>query len=85
MSCEGSSLQNGGLTLLLISLPADSTTVLLMAKIMNAVETGKKILISPDVDAYDYWKEKYKARPKLEIYISDYLQKSARLDVTRCD
>ena len=27
MSCEGSRLQNGGLTLLLISLPADSTTI----------------------------------------------------------
>ena len=26
MSCEGSRLQNGGLTLLLVSLPADSTT-----------------------------------------------------------
>ena len=38
---------------------------------------GKKILIFPDVDAYDYWKEKFKARPKLEIYISDYLQKTA--------
>ena len=44
---------------------------------MNAVETCKKILIFPDVDAYDYWKEKFKARPKLEIYISDYLQKTA--------
>ena len=43
---------------------------------VNVLE-GKKILIFPDVDAYDYWKEKFKARPKLEIYISDYLQKSA--------
>ena len=41
ISCEGSRLQNGGLTLLLISLPADSTTVLLMAKIVNAVGPGK--------------------------------------------
>ena len=31
--CEGSRLQTGGLTLLLASLPADSTTVLLKAKI----------------------------------------------------
>lgn len=30
-----------------------------------------------DVDAYDYWKEKFKARPQLEVYISDYLQKNA--------
>ena len=30
-----------------------------------------------DVDAYDYWKEKFKARPKLEIYISDFLQRTA--------
>lgn len=29
------------------------------------------------MDAYDYWKEKFKARPKLEIYISDYLQKNS--------
>ena len=29
------------------------------------------------MDAYDYWKEKFKAWPKLEIYISDYLQKTA--------
>ena len=27
MFCEGSRLQNGGLTILLISLPADSTTI----------------------------------------------------------
>ena len=27
MTCEGSCLQSGGLTLLLVSLPADSTTV----------------------------------------------------------
>ena len=26
---------------------------------------GKKILIFPDVDAYDYWKEKFKARHEL--------------------
>ncbi|MDY6278113.1 MAG: hypothetical protein SPL35_06835 [Bacteroidales bacterium] len=29
------------------------------------------------MDAYDYWKEKIKARPQLEVYISDYLQKNA--------
>ena len=29
------------------------------------------------MDAYDYWKEKFKARPKLEIYISDYLQQNS--------
>lgn len=29
------------------------------------------------MDAYDYWKEKFKARPQLEVYISDYLQKNA--------
>ena len=34
MSCEGSRLQDGGLTLLLVSLPADSTTVVLKAKLV---------------------------------------------------
>ena len=29
------------------------------------------------MDAYDYWKEKFKAHPQLEVYISDYLQKNA--------
>ena len=29
---------------------------------VNVLE-GKKILIFPDVDAYDYWKEKFKVRP----------------------
>ena len=29
------------------------------------------------MDAYDYWNEKFKARPQLEVYISDYLQKNA--------
>ena len=29
------------------------------------------------MDAYDYWKEKFKARPQLEVYICDYLQKNA--------
>ena len=38
---------------------------------------SRKILVFPDVDAYDYWKEKFKARPQLEVYISDYLQKNA--------
>ena len=38
---------------------------------------GRKILVFADVDAYDYWKEKFKARPQLEVYISDYLQKNA--------
>ncbi len=28
------------------------------------------------MDAYDNWKEKFKARPQLEVYISDYLQKN---------
>ena len=38
---------------------------------------GKKLLIFPDVDAFDYWKEKFKGRPRLEVYISDYLQRYA--------
>ena len=29
------------------------------------------------MDAFDYWKGKFKARPQLEVYISDYLQKNA--------
>ena len=40
LSGEGSCLQNGGLTLLLISLPADSTTVT-TANITNTVDPGK--------------------------------------------
>lgn len=36
-----------------------------------------KFLVFPDVDAYESWKEKFKARPQLEVYISDYLQKNA--------
>ena len=43
---------------------------------VNVLEK-RKILAFPDVDAYDYWKEKFKARPQLEVYISDYLQKNA--------
>ena len=38
---------------------------------------NRKILFSADVDAYDYWEEKFKARPQLEVYIGDYLQKNA--------
>ena len=38
---------------------------------------NRKILFSADVDVYDYWKEKFKARPQLKVYISDYLQKNA--------
>ena len=38
---------------------------------------GRKTLVFPDVDAFDYWKEKFKARPELEVYISDYLQRCA--------
>ena len=33
------------------------------------------ILIGINMNAYDYRKEKFKARPQLEVYISDYLQK----------
>lgn len=38
---------------------------------------GKKLLVFPDVDAFDYWKEKFKERPRLEVHVSDYLQKNA--------
>lgn len=37
---------------------------------------GRKILVFADVDAYDYWKVKFKVRPQLEVYISNYLQKN---------
>ena len=29
------------------------------------------------MDAYDYWEEKFKAWPQMEVYIGDYLQKNA--------
>lgn len=38
---------------------------------------GRKVLVFPDVDAFDYWTEKFKARPRLEVLVSDYLQKNA--------
>ena len=51
--CEGSRLQNGGLTLLLISLSADSTTVLLKAKIGNySLMNQDKTHVRKEADAF---------------------------------
>ena len=41
LRCEGSRLQNEGLTLLLISLPADSTTVITTANVVKTCEMCK--------------------------------------------
>ena len=38
---------------------------------------GRQILVFPDVDAFDYWKEKLSEHPRLQCYISDYLQRIA--------
>lgn len=38
---------------------------------------GRQILVFPDVDAFDYWKEKLSQHPRLQCYISDYLQRVA--------
>ena len=41
LRCEGSRLQNEGLTLLLISFPADSTTVITTANVVKTCEMCK--------------------------------------------
>ena len=38
---------------------------------------GRQVLVFPDVDAFDYWKEKLSEHPRLQCYISDYLQRVA--------
>lgn len=46
---------------------------------------GRQILVFPDVDAYDYWKEKLSEHPRLQCYISDYLQRIATPDHSSAD
>ena len=46
---------------------------------------GRQILVFPDVDAYDYWKEKLSEHPRLQCYISDYLQRIATPDHPSAD
>ena len=46
---------------------------------------GRQILVFPDVDAYDYWKEKFSEHPRLQCYISDYLQRIATPDQPSAD
>ena len=46
---------------------------------------GRQILVFPDVDAYDYWKEKLSQHPRLQYYLSDYLQQLATPDHPTAD
>lgn len=46
---------------------------------------GRQILVFPDVDAFDYWKEKLSRHPRLQCYISDYLQRVAGPDNPTAD
>ena len=46
---------------------------------------GRQVLVFPDVDAYDYWKEKLSEHPRLQCYISDYLQRVATPDHPTAD
>lgn len=40
---------------------------------------GRKVVVYPDIDAYDYWRERLVDYPN--IIISDYLQKVAGVDI----
>ena len=46
---------------------------------------GRQILVLPDVDAYDYWKQKLSEHPSLSYYLSDYLQLNASPDNPSAD
>ena len=46
---------------------------------------GRQVLVFPDVDAFDYWKGKLSEHPRLQCYISDYLQRVAATENPSAD